>query len=1107
MKYPIIGLLAMMLCLVSSTSIAKPSPAPTGQANNHLVQAYGQLPLSFEANQGQTDKSVQFLSRGTGYTLFLTPTEAVLGLSKVVKDIDAKSKNKEKKSAELRETSTVRMQLIGANASPKVAGVEELPGKINYLNGNDPKQWRTHIATYGKVKYEQVYPGIDLVYYGNQQQLEYDFIVAPGADPAKIQLSFAGQALKDKLVPSINTTGALLIGEVLLKKPVIYQEIGGQRKAVDGQFVLKANKQIGFQVAAYDKTKSLVIDPVLVYSTYLGTGSQDDGTSIAVDDSGQVYVTGYTTDSTFPLMNPLQSVSKGQGDVFITKLSEDGSSLIYSTYLGGSKLDKGTGIAIDFQGQAHVTGLTQSSNFPVVNPLQSTFKGVQDIFIAKLSPDGASLVYSSYLGGSAHDESNGIAVDFDGQAYVTGFTQSTNFPVANALQVTYGGGNDAFVTKLNTDGTGYIYSTYLGGDSEDIGFDVAVDSQGQAYVTGHAHSANFPVANALQATKAGSNDVFISKLTADGASFVYSTYLGGTSGDTSKSIAVDAEGQAYVTGSTLSSNFPLLNPFQAVHGVDAGDFDAFVTKINAEGTSLVYSTYLGGNKGEISTSIAVGFAGHAYVTGYTTSLNFPLVSPLQPAFGGGTEDIFITKLNPDGASLAYSTYLGGSSRELFPDIAVDSAGHAYVTGSTQSANFPLATPFQPVYGGGGDAFISKIVTDYALSVSVTGTGTIVSEPAGINCGENCSAPFIPNAKVTLTATPAANNLFDGWEGDCTGTGSCIVTMDEAKNVSAIFINPSIPTLLTVAKTGTGTGTITTTPAGIDCGAACTASYPQNKRVTLTATPAANALFAGWDGACSVTGTYTCNVSMDEAKTITAAFNPGIPLTVIKAGDGAGTVASDIPGIDCGVDCTEAYEPGAQVTLTAEPDTNSIFTGWTGACTGTAPCTVTLDTEKTVTATFKSTLMVLTVVKVGDGAVSSTPTGIACGADCTEPYPNKTAVTLTATPETDSSFTGWSGGCTGTTASCSVTMTAAKTVTATFKKIPTYLLTVSKTGAGSVISSPAGIDCGAVCFKSYNEKTVVALTATPDVGSAFDSWSGGGCTGKAACSVTMTAAQT
>jgi len=702
------------------SAAAVPPELPSQPASQHVTATMMRMPLQFEANHGQVDAQVKFLARGKGYTLFLTPTESVMVLQQreTTTEMNPRAKTDPATLPEPApiKQAAVRMKLEGANRNPAIDGMEKLPGIVNYFIGNDPKKWRTEIPTYAKVQYQEAYPGIDLAYYGNQGKLEYDFIVAPGADPNQIKLAFEGTS-EIRVADSGDLLITTELGDLRMQQPIVYQlEPDGHKTLVAGQYVIRptsvslhasrtTNHKVEIQLASYDHKKPVVIDPVLSWATYLGSAGSELSNGIAVDNAGQAYVTGVTLSTDFPLASPFQTTSAGGHDAFITKLSAGGASLVYSTYLGGNNIDQPLGLAVDNSGQAYVTGYTQSTNFPTASPFQATFAGVADAFVTKLSAGGTSLLYSTHLGGTDFDNASGIAVDNAGQAYVTGATVSANFPLVGSFQPTFAGVADAFVTKLSAEGVSLIYSTYLGGAASDSGIGIAVDNAGQAYVTGHTLSTDFPTDNAFQASCGGAGgDAFVTKFSTAGAGLVYSTCLGGSVFDVGRRIAVDNTGQAYVTGTTESFDFPTASPFQSSYRLNT---DVFVAKLSTTGASLVYSTYLGGTLHDFSEGIAVDSTGQAYVTGVTWSTDFPLANPSQATFGGNT-DVFVAKLSAGGASLVYSTYLGGNDSEQAFGIAVDSSGQAYVTGYTTSANFPTVIPFQATLAGEYDVFVAKI---------------------------------------------------------------------------------------------------------------------------------------------------------------------------------------------------------------------------------------------------------------------------------------------------------------------------------------------------------------------------------------------------------------
>ena len=911
----------------NSLAVERPDRSSDPKVSSRTRDAFGRLPLSFEANEGQTDPQVLFLTRGHDYGLFLTTNGAVFSFNGV--------------------STPLRMHLQGAAATARVSGLDELPGKVNYLIGNKPEQWRTNISTYARVRYEEIYDGVDLVYYGNQRQLEYDFEVAPYASLKQIRLAFDGSG---KL--KLNRRGDLVwqtgARRIMLLRPRAYQEIGGKRRAIVARYLLTRDRQVGFYVGKYDRTQPLVIDPVLSYSTYLGGSGTDQAQDIALDSAGNAYITGQTTSTNFPATPALPANGT---DAFVTKLNATGTALLYSTIIGGSGIDIGTSIACDASGNAHVVGQTSSSDFPVFTALHPTFGGVADAFVLELNAAGSAPIFSTYLGGHANDFATSIALDSSGNAYVSGTTSSADFPTTNPLQAQRAGNSifkttdaaanwtasgsgllagavtdlvfdpsnssiiyaatDAGIYKTTNGGTNWsllsgqpsfpptklaidpsnpniIYTAGPGGvfKSTDGGNNftainngispvfaraIAIDpvtpttvyalsltnlffkstDGGANWTLGHvsvinivvntvnaflidpntpttiyaganpgvfkstdggttwaASSTGFPFTNitvnwlALDTThnllyaatsnglfrsaNAGGNwtningnlppftsslvapdptnssiiyqvasgllfkttdagatwtasntgipnlsasalllnptqpatlylassagsDAFVTKLSAGGTSQIYSTYLGGSLSDAANSIAIDASGNAYIVGNASSTDFPTVNPIQPAR--DANSVDAFVAKLNASGSALVYSTFLGGNSNDFARAVAVDGSGNAYVTGTTASSNFPTANALKAINDSFTTEVFVTKINPAGSSLVFSTYLGGSASDDGFGIAVDATGSVYVAGSTSSIDFPTTGAFQPILSGSSDAFVTKFAPD------------------------------------------------------------------------------------------------------------------------------------------------------------------------------------------------------------------------------------------------------------------------------------------------------------------------------------------------------------------------------------------------------------
>jgi hypothetical protein len=740
---------------------------------SHRGEGSYSLPRGFEANTGQTNSGVKFLSRGNGYRLFLTDTEAIVS-------VHAPDRN--------REPAIVRMRPAGANRAPRVVGEAKRASTANYLRGGRSNPALEHIPTYDRVRYEAVYSGIDLVFHDNGGQLEYDFFVSAGADPRQIRLEFTGA---DSL--SVNAAGELVlhtaVGDLRQPAPVIYQDIGGTRQTIGGGYILEGSNQIGFRVSEYDRARPLVIDPVLAYSTYLGGSGDDSGRDIVVDAGGNAYVVGLRPSVGFP--------ETLEFDAYVAKFNASGA-LLWTTDVGDICDDDGRGIALDTAGNIYITGqLGNCFPFPTLTP---------GAFVAKLAPTGAGsymFAFSDEWSGGA-DLGQAVAVDAAGNAYVTGITTTDQFPITpGAFQQIFGGGiGDGFVVKVNASGTALVFGTFLGGAAFESPNDLVLDAGGNAYIVGSTESHDFPMRNALQPVHPGwgpgDQGGFVTKLRADGTDLVFSTYLGGGPLDIAQGVALDALGNVYVAGVTQSSEFPITpGAAQPLPGDNRWCFftictDAFVTKINAAGSAFVYSTYLGGNIFDEGNGIAVDNAGNAYVTGNTNSFTFPTVDAFQPALAGDL-DAFVTKLNPSGTAFEYSSYLGGSEQTTADfegedggiRIAVQpNSGSAYVVGITRSPNFPVLSAHQPVFGGGNcgilgyrcsDAFVTRIGWGCTYTIAPTartvapegeaGTVTVTASAGTCTWSATSAAPWI-----TITS-------------GATGTGSGAVGYAVAANTT------------------------------------------------------------------------------------------------------------------------------------------------------------------------------------------------------------------------------------------------------------------------------------------------------------------------------------
>jgi hypothetical protein len=747
--------LALLLVAAIAIGLAAASDAVDERGRTPaLGDSFAGLPMSFVPNRGQAGARGEFVARGPGYEAALTSDGARLALA----------------------GSRLDMSFVGAHRDAPIAGASRLPGTVNSYIGDDPARWRTGIPTFEAVRYREPWPGIGVEFHGSQSELQYDFLVAPRADPSRIRLEYGGaRSLR------IDAAGDLVAampggGEVRQAAPISFQRAGGAREPVDSEFRLLGADRVGIAVGPYDRSRPLVIDPTLSYSNYLGGGDFDSGEALTVDASGSAYVIGRTFSADFPTQNPFQGARSGTQDAFVTKLNPAGTAVIYSTYLGGSNIDSGQAIAVDASGNAYLAGLTRSLDFPVTpGAFQTVAGGGTDGFVAKLNPAGTALVYSTYLAGNGSDAPTGIALDPGGGAYLAGSTLSADFPTTpGAFQTAFAGLGDAFATKLNATGSALIYSTYLGGGSPDGAGGVAVDSSGQASLMGATQSADFPTSSPIQASLQGTQDAFVARLTATGSALGYSTYLGGGGIENGEGIALDAGGSAYLTGATTSADFPTAN---ALQGALAGPVDAYVTKVNPAGTALAYSSFLGGGGVDQGLGTAVDAAGTLRVVGQTNSADFPTANAVQGALAGAT-DGFAARVAPGGTALRYSTYLGGSGDDFAYAVALDADGDEYVTGQTDSPNFPVANAFQPAIAGSSDAFVTKLGPD-ATSTALSCAPDTLDVGAKSTCTATVAggSPPAPSGTVTFASdaqgsfAPAASCALVDAGG---GTASCSV---------------------------------------------------------------------------------------------------------------------------------------------------------------------------------------------------------------------------------------------------------------------------------------------------------------------------------------------
>jgi len=793
--------LGLILFVTLATACAG-AQSPGGERLTHasINSNYGKLPLTFEANRGQTDPSVRFVSRGPGYTAFLTSDGMVLSLRANHIATGDGAVHPSKKA-------TLQLRLLGATKNPSVVGEVPQRGRVNYFIGNDPDKWRRNVPTYNQVRYKNIYPGIDLLYYGNHRQLEYDFAIAPGAEPERIQFEVSGASGMhiDANGSLILTTG---IGELHFQTPQVYQESKGQRIPVEGGYVVSDPTHVGFQVAKYDRNSALIIDPVLVYSTYLGGSSDDQVSGIAVDAAGSIYVAGATDSTDFPLPT-LGLLPDGNTHVFVAKLDASGSNLIYADYLGGNSQDYGYALALDSANNIYVTGGTASSDFPVVNPFQGTYPGGFDVFLSKISPDGSSLLYSTYFGGSGSNFASSLAIDGAGGMVIAGYTTSTTFPVANAYQssvsANQGGnfGSYGFLTKFAADGLSLVYSTYLAGSStvslncggtpcwlepSSIIKGMVLDTLGNGYVTGTTNTHNFPVTQGSYQTTDSIQGIgsvgFVSKFSGSG-NLQYSTYFYDATGVVTDptAIAVDSSGSAYITGAAITfGTFPITSTTICDPSVySVGCNYAFVTKFDATAATLLYSTFLGPNNNAVPEAIVLDGSNDAYILAYTGGGSFSTVNGVENFSGGN--DILLVEIDALASTQLFATYLGGSGNEqpAPAGMVLDAGGNLYIAGSTDSTDFPVTQhAFQSGLGGKTDGFILKIAPDSSAAVTFSPSSLLYasqmigtsSQPQTVVVRNIGSAP-LSISSITITGDFAET---DDCGTSLSAAGSCTLSV-------------------------------------------------------------------------------------------------------------------------------------------------------------------------------------------------------------------------------------------------------------------------------------------------------------------------------------------
>ncbi len=703
--------------------------------------SFDSIPLHFESVSGPASPASRFLGRAAGYSVHVDTRGVGIAVAE----------------------GKARLEWLGANSAALLVPEALLPGRSHYFLGSDPARWRTNIRQYGRVRVQDLYDGVDVVYYGKRRRLEFDVVLSPGVDPsvARFRISGVGALRLEKNGDLIFDLGG---AELRQPRPRIYQKAGGHRRDIPGHYVLHAANVVGFVIdGEYDRREALIVDPVITYSTFLGGGGIDGAQAIAVDTAGNVFVTGETQSTDFPVAGyqSRTGVSDPPGEIFVTKLNAAGTAVLYSAYIGGSKSDIGKAIAVDSGGNAYVAGHTQSPDFPVtLGAFQSKLSQDSselfwgDAFVLKLNASGSGLVYSTYLGGEMLDEANSIALGPGNEAFVAGRTESTDFPTTEGAYQTDSSmwiGTDGFVTRLDREGKKLVYSTYLGGKNNDAVNGIAVDGFGAAYVTGVTLSDDFPIAGApFQAAYHGGDqfswyDGFVTKLANDGATLVYSTYIGGARHDIPHAIAVDSVGNAYIAGETNSTDFPTtITGEPSVNGDGGTAYDGFVAKLDNHGSSTTWARYLGGSGTDLVSALALDTWNNVIVAGETDSMNFPVRGgDCDISMLSGKRDAFVSSLANSGGVVIYSMFLGGREKDRGTAVAVGTGDNVYVAGRTFSSDFPTTPGVIRRSQSGEEAFVARV------SPSSVERGSCISLPGVVNAASYESGTVSPGEIVTI----------------------------------------------------------------------------------------------------------------------------------------------------------------------------------------------------------------------------------------------------------------------------------------------------------------------------------------------------------------------
>ncbi len=869
-------LFAVLQCVVNIQAWAAiDAPATSGKSDKQF----------FIENKGQWPQDVLYLTQIGGLDAWITQKGIVYDFYQLTSTVqNSFAPTPEKQSPEYtRKGHVIRWTFDGSNEKQGSEGIGRKTAYYNYFIGADPSAWASNVGLFEEVIVKNVYTGIDARYYFDNKNIRYDYIVHPGADVGAIRLTASGtESIRVDAKGDMKTLTCL--GEVTQGKLFAYQIHNGSKQEVSCDFTLSGTT-LGFAIGEYDNHQILIIDP-LIWGTYIGGALEEGASGLARDGSDNLYVTGSVYSTTYPTtVGAYDLTQNGSQDAYVTKLNASGTALIYSTFLGGSGggVEQGYAITVDASGNAYVTGNIGSADFPTTPGAFDVSANGTDVFVTKLNATGTALVYSTFMGGNGQDFGLAIAIDATGNAYVTGYTNSANFPVTvGVYDPSFSSSTltqDVFVSKLNATASALIFSTYLGGYGSDYGNGIAVDASGNVYVTGSCSGA-FPLfpttSGAFDQTQGGGDDVYVAKLNSTATTLVFSTYIGGTTNDAGTGIAVDINSDIYIGGYSASTNFPVtIGAFDQTH--NAGVNDAFVTKLNAAGSALLYSTFVGGSGEDRATSISINSSGVVYFCGVSFSTNLPVTSGSFDQTSNGGLDGFVAQLNATGSALGYCSYFGGTGNDFLNALQIDASGSIYITGGVASSDIPTTVgAYDLTYNGGTyDVAVAKFCTPPAIIITAnspvcagqtlslsTNSGTSYTWSGPNSFSSNIQSPIISNV------TPANAGTYSvtvASSGGCSGTATLTVVVNSVPVATASSTSPVCAGQTLFLTSGGGASYSWSGPNGFT-------SALQNPTISSVSTAASGTYSVIVTGASGCTSTGTVSVVINSAPVATASSN-------------------------------------------------------------------------------------------------------------------------------------------------------------------------------------------------------------------------------------------